>query len=128
MFSLSSYRSQRWSSCSRSLFEPYCQTEATSSIGQNRLLGAIRHRSPGYGTRLASLRQRVALVFLITQGLGPVKAIQEALRKADWSIETVDLFELNEAFAAQSVAIIRELRINPEKVRPVSFLVSLFIS
>jgi acetyl-CoA C-acetyltransferase len=48
--------------------------------------------------------------------LAPIKAIRDALQKANWSIESVDLFELNEAFAAQSVAVIRELRINPEKV------------
>jgi hypothetical protein len=48
--------------------------------------------------------------------LAPIKAIREALRKADWTVDSVDLFELNEAFAAQSVAVIRDLRINPEKV------------
>jgi hypothetical protein len=62
--------------------------------------------------------------------LAPIKAIQEALRKADWTIDTVDLFELNEAFAAQSVAVIRELRINPEKVFlfNISFLSIVFLS
>lgn len=48
--------------------------------------------------------------------MAPIKSIQEALRKANWSVDTVDLFELNEAFAAQSAAVIRDLRINPEKV------------
>ncbi|CAF4298274.1 unnamed protein product, partial [Rotaria magnacalcarata] len=49
-------------------------------------------------------------------GLAPIKTIQEVLRKANWSIDSVDLFELNEAYAAQSIAIIQELRIDPEKV------------
>lgn len=56
------------------------------------------------------------VISLLSKGIAPIKAIRDALQKADWSIESVDLFELNEAFAAQSVAIIRELRINPEKV------------
>jgi acetyl-CoA C-acetyltransferase len=43
-------------------------------------------------------------------------AIKEALRKANWDINTVDLFELNEAFASQSVAVSKELRIDPKKV------------
>jgi len=48
--------------------------------------------------------------------LAPIKAIRDALQKANWSPESIDLLELNEAFAAQSVAVIKELRINPEKV------------
>jgi acetyl-CoA acetyltransferase len=54
--------------------------------------------------------------------LAPIKAIRDALQKANWTIESVDLFELNEAFASQSVAVIRELRINPEKVISIIFL------
>ena len=49
-------------------------------------------------------------------GLGPIPAAKEALNKADWSINDVDLFEINEAFAAQSIAVIRELGIDKKKV------------
>ena len=49
-------------------------------------------------------------------GLGPIPAVKEALNKADWSINDVDLFEINEAFAAQSIAVIKELKIPAEKV------------
>ena len=49
-------------------------------------------------------------------GLGPIPAVKEALNKADWSINDVDLFEINEAFAAQSIAVIKELKIPMEKV------------
>ena len=49
-------------------------------------------------------------------GLGPIPAIKEALNKADWNINDVDLFEINEAFAAQSIAVIKELKIPAEKV------------
>ncbi len=49
-------------------------------------------------------------------GLGPIPSIKEALLRAQWRIQDVDLFEINEAFAAQSIAVIRELKIPEEKV------------
>ena len=49
-------------------------------------------------------------------GLGPIKAVKEAVNKAKWSLEDVDLFEINEAFAAQSIAVIQELKIDKKKV------------
>ena len=49
-------------------------------------------------------------------GLGPINAVQIALKKANWAIDEVDLFEINEAFAAQSIAVIKELNINKDKV------------
>ena len=45
-------------------------------------------------------------------GLGPVPATEKALLKANWSIEDVDAVELNEAFAAQSLAVIRRLKLD----------------
>ena len=49
-------------------------------------------------------------------GLGPIPSIQEALSKAKWKVDDVDLFEINEAFAAQSIAVIKELKIPEQKV------------
>ena len=49
-------------------------------------------------------------------GLGPIKAIREAVKKAKWSLEEINLFEINEAFASQSIAVIRELGIDQKKV------------
>jgi acetyl-CoA C-acetyltransferase len=49
-------------------------------------------------------------------GLGPIDAVKLALKKANWKIDEVDLFEINEAFAAQSIAVIRELKIDELKV------------
>ncbi len=46
-------------------------------------------------------------------GLGPVPATQKALARSGWSIKDIDLIELNEAFAAQSLACIRELGLDP---------------
>ena len=49
-------------------------------------------------------------------GLGPIGAVNQALKKAKWKLEDIDLFEINEAFAAQSIAVIRELKIDQNKV------------
>ena len=48
--------------------------------------------------------------------MAPVEAIGKLLKKTGWSLSDVDLIELNEAFAVQVVAIIRELNLDPEKV------------
>jgi acetyl-CoA acyltransferase len=49
-------------------------------------------------------------------GVGPIYAIPGALQRAGLSMGDIDLFELNEAFASQSVAVVRELGINPDIV------------
>ena len=49
-------------------------------------------------------------------GLGPIPAVNEALKKADWKIEDIDIFEINEAFAAQSIAVVKDLKIPNEIV------------
>ena len=49
-------------------------------------------------------------------GLGPIPAVNMALKKADWKINDVDLFEINEAFAAQSIAVVKDLKIPKEIV------------
>jgi 3-oxoadipyl-CoA thiolase len=49
-------------------------------------------------------------------GLGPIPATQKALARAGLTIDQIDLVELNEAFAAQAIACIRELRLDPARV------------
>jgi acetyl-CoA C-acetyltransferase len=51
-----------------------------------------------------------------TMGMGPVPASQKALARAGWKAQDVDLFELNEAFAAQACAVNKALDIDPAKV------------
>ncbi len=51
-----------------------------------------------------------------TMGMGPVSASRKALQRAGWSAQDVDLFELNEAFAAQACAVNQALEIDPSKV------------
>src|SRR3954467_4753017 len=48
--------------------------------------------------------------------MAPVEAIRKVLRKAGWSLNEVDLIELNEAFSVQAIAIMRELELDPSKV------------
>jgi acetyl-CoA C-acetyltransferase len=69
------------------------------------------------------LRPMARIVAQATSGLAPkmllmtpVEATRKALKKAAWSIDTVDLIELNEAFAVQAVAVMRELEVGPSKV------------
>jgi len=49
-------------------------------------------------------------------GLAPIEAVRKAAAKAGWPLESVDLFELNEAFSVQALIVIRELGLDPAKV------------
>jgi acetyl-CoA acyltransferase len=51
-------------------------------------------------------------------GIGPVYAIPKALKMAGLQLSDIDVFELNEAFAAQSLSVIKEAGLDPEKVNP----------
>jgi acetyl-CoA C-acetyltransferase len=51
-----------------------------------------------------------------TMGMGPVPASRKALQRAGWTVGDIDLFELNEAFAAQACAVNKELGIDPARV------------
>jgi acetyl-CoA C-acetyltransferase len=51
-------------------------------------------------------------------GIGPVPAVHKALDRAGRSLDDVDVIELNEAFAAQSLAVMKDLHLDPEKVNP----------
>jgi acetyl-CoA acyltransferase len=58
-------------------------------------------------------------------GIGPVKAIPKVLQQAGITKEQLDWIELNEAFAAQSLAVIRELGLDPSKVNPLGGAIAL---
>jgi acetyl-CoA acyltransferase len=58
-------------------------------------------------------------------GIGPVKAIPKALKQAGLSLKDIDMIELNEAFASQSLAVIRELGLNPDIINPNGGAISL---
>ena len=70
-----------------------------------------------------SLRPMARIVGQASSGLAPkyvlmtpVEAVRRLAEKIKWKLDEVDLFELNEAFSVQAVAVLRELGIDPQKV------------
>jgi acetyl-CoA C-acetyltransferase len=53
-----------------------------------------------------------------TMGIGPVPAVRRALQRAGKTLADVDVIELNEAFAAQALAVMKDLDLDPAKVNP----------
>ncbi|MGN7469563.1 thiolase family protein [Brevibacillus sp. SAFN-007a] len=70
----------------------------------------------GLKPRARIVASAVAGVDPSVMGIGPVPATHKALKQAGLSLEQIELFEFNEAFAAQAVACVRELGVNPELV------------
>ncbi|MFN8750679.1 MAG: acetyl-CoA C-acyltransferase, partial [Betaproteobacteria bacterium] len=58
-------------------------------------------------------------------GIGPLQAVPKALRQAGWSLADLDWIELNEAFAAQSLAVMRDLDMDASKVNPLGGAIAL---
>lgn len=58
-------------------------------------------------------------------GIGPIAAIPKALKQANLSLKDIERIELNEAFAAQSLAVIRDLKLNPDIVNPTGGAIAL---
>jgi acetyl-CoA C-acetyltransferase len=77
---------------------------------------ADRAQRAGLAARARIVSYASAGVDPKVMGIGPVPAVRKALEKAAVGIDRVDLFELNEAFAAQSLAVVRELGVDPAKV------------
>jgi 3-oxoadipyl-CoA thiolase len=77
---------------------------------------AARARDLGLHPMARLVASAVAGVDPATMGLGPIPASRKALDRAGLAVEDLDLVELNEAFAAQSLPCIRELGLDPEKV------------
>ncbi|XP_063233590.1 acetyl-CoA acetyltransferase, cytosolic [Bacillus rossius redtenbacheri] len=76
--------------------------------------GAARSRGLAPLARIVSSAQ--VGVDPTIMGTGPIPAVTAALQRAGWDKDDVDLFELNEAFAAQALAVVRGLGVNPAKV------------
>jgi acetyl-CoA C-acetyltransferase len=51
-------------------------------------------------------------------GIGPIPAVHKVLERADLKLDEIDLFEVNEAFAAQALAVARELGLPPDRTNP----------
>jgi acetyl-CoA acyltransferase len=58
-------------------------------------------------------------------GIGPVKAVPKALARAGLALADIDWIELNEAFAAQSLAVIHDLGLDPARVNPLGGAIAL---
>jgi len=90
---------------------------AASSSGINDGAAALLVTSKTGGTTLARIvATAVAGVDPSCMGLGPIPATKKALTRAGLTIDQIDLVELNEAFAAQAIACIRDLKLDPAKV------------
>jgi len=72
----------------------------------------------GVTPQLEWIADAVAGIAPEIMGVAPIFAVQNLLKKVGMTINDIDLMELNEAFAAQAVAVIRELEIDPDKVNP----------
>jgi 3-oxoadipyl-CoA thiolase len=106
-------------------FRPNGTVTAASSSGINDgaaallVTGEVGEVGGGRGrlTPLARIvASAVAGVDPSCMGLGPIPATQKLLKRAGMNIEQIDLIELNEAFAAQAIACIRELKLDPARV------------
>jgi acetyl-CoA C-acetyltransferase len=78
--------------------------------------GAERARRMGLAPIARVVSYASAAVDSRVMGIGPVPAVRKALEKAGLGTDAIDLFELNEAFAAQSLAVLRELKLDAQKV------------
>jgi len=89
---------------------------AASSSGINDGAAALLVTSEKKNAIARIVTTAVAGVDPSCMGLGPIPATRKTLERAGLTIDQIDLIELNEAFAAQAIACIRELRLDPQKV------------
>jgi acetyl-CoA C-acetyltransferase len=81
------------------------------------VVASMTRAEKGGGTPLARILAYASTgVDPMLMGIGPVPAVRKVLQRARLELSQIDLFELNEAFAAQSVAVVRELGVDPAKV------------
>jgi acetyl-CoA C-acetyltransferase len=97
---------------------------AGNAAGVNDAAAAVTLASGDYARRhgLAPLGRLVAYSHAAVEprimGIGPVPAVRLVLDKAGLKIDEIDVFEVNEAFAAQALAVVRELGLPPDRTNP----------
>jgi len=89
---------------------------AASASGINDGAAALLISSTGDTPLARVVTTAVAGVDPSVMGLGPIPATQKALKRAGLTIDQIDLVELNEAFASQAIACIRDLKLDPARV------------
>ena len=103
-------------------FKPGGSVTAGNASGINDGAAAVvvttadRARSLGAKPMARIVSYASAAVDPKIMGIGPVPAVRKALEKASLSTDQIDLYELNEAFAAQSLAVLRDLDLDPSRV------------
>lgn len=110
----------------RPVFSENGTTTAGNASGRNDGASALlvmseeKSKELGYTKGVRVISQAAAGVDPATMGLGPIPATQKALEKANLKIEDIDIIELNEAFAAQSLAFLKEFNFpfDSEKINP----------
>jgi acetyl-CoA C-acetyltransferase len=106
------------------VFKPEGTVTAGNASGMNDAAAAVVLMSSERAAELgAPVRARISSyascgVDPAIMGIGPVPAVRKALERAGRKLEEVEVIELNEAFAAQALAVIDELELDPEKVNP----------
>ncbi len=97
---------------------------AANSSGRNDgasvllIMSREKAEALGFSPKVKIIAQAAAGCDPAIMGIGPVPSTKKALQQAGLSIEDIDIIELNEAFAAQSLAVIQELGLDQEKVNP----------
>ncbi len=108
----------------RPAFKPGGTVTAGNAAGINDGAAAVvilresDARARGLEPRLRLLSSSVVGIEPEVMGCGPIGAIPAALRRADLTLDDIDVIELNEAFAAQAIAVIRTLGLDESKVNP----------
>ncbi len=82
------------------------------------LMSAERAKELGLKPRARIISMAVAGVAPEIMGIGPVPAVRKALQRAGLQLSDIDVIELNEAFASQSLAVVRELGIDEDRLNP----------
>jgi acetyl-CoA C-acetyltransferase len=106
------------------VFKPDGTVTAGNASGMNDagaavvLMSAARASAVGAPVRARVLAYASCGVDPAIMGIGPVPAVRKVLERAGRSLDEVEVIELNEAFAAQSLAVIDELELDQEKVNP----------
>jgi acetyl-CoA C-acetyltransferase len=106
------------------VFKPDGTVTAGNASGMNdagaavTLLSDERAKELGAPVRARVLAYATAGVDPAIMGIGPVPAVKKALDKAGVSLDDIGVIELNEAFAAQALAVMKELDLDPDKVNP----------
>jgi acetyl-CoA C-acetyltransferase len=106
------------------VFKPDGTVTAGNASGMNDagaavvLMSAAKAEELGAPVRGRILSYSYCGVDPKVMGIGPVPAVRKAMERSGRSLDEVDVIELNEAFAAQSLAVMKDLELDPEKVNP----------